>query len=157
MGLDVQPQLIVGIELDEIVEYKTIENKYELHDTRSGEPTGKFETETQKLMICGDRQIDITKGLYIDDLCAYGDDTLFPDVEDFPYEDDVLGMFNLNTEGEHYIMGYCLLRFDALYGEHGETDIDSIIKAKENLEKTLKEKYNYEGPIKVFIDGGCGY
>jgi hypothetical protein len=157
MGLDVNPHLIVGIRLDEIVEYKDESVTYELHDTRTGKKTGKTETEKKRFMICGDRKIEIGERLYIDNLC-YGEDALLQGVEDYPSNSDTLGLFDINYDSEaDYILGFSLLKVNAMQGENGELDFKYLLAKKEELRIILEAKFGYKGEITLFLDDGAGY
>jgi hypothetical protein len=154
MGISIHPSLILGVSVDEIVEFKNVSEKFELHDTRTGQPTGKFEYEHKHYVICGDKKHEYDGELYASDIA----EVLNDDVEDEAYNVGDYGVVTMNYDTDDYVLGKIILEFDAMYdASHATIDFEELEAAKKELAEKLKNDYNYTGPINVFIKSGVGY
>lgn len=147
MGVSINPSIIIGVDVDTFIKRETKEEKYELHDTRTGKPTGKFETERKTVLKCGDKTIDGDK-FYSDEIAN------LLGVEDNPYKSTALGMHTIDYDNEQHILGVKVLRVDGNYGENGEISFEDFLKYKEKVAVYLQEKFDYEGEVKVFLEAG---
>lgn len=156
MGVSVNPSVIIGISIAELISVRVEGDSYEEHDAR-GNKTGRVISEEKTFYVTkikGEEKTLETNGkFYIDELC----DLL--DVKEYPSKFNI-GLFSLKYEDaelEDYILGVSVASCDAMYGEIDAVNIGAVTDVIERVKKTIKETFDVNYEPKLYLDGGCSY
>lgn len=156
MGVSVKPSLIVGIKVNSIIEYQTEVETYEEH-TPKGEKTGKIINEENTYLIARVKnkrnKILVNGRLRIDDIAE------LLEVEDYPGKLR-FGLFSLTHQDytlDDFVLGIQILKCDAMVEESDRIPVSTLMLFGEEVKNIIKEKYNIDVTIEVFLHGGCSY
>jgi hypothetical protein len=156
MGVSVNPSLIVGVKVNNIIKYQTEVETYEEH-TPKGEKTGKIIKEENTYLIATVKnkvnKTLVNGRLHTDDISE------LLEVEDYPGKLR-FGLFSL-TPGDYtlddFVLGIQILKCDAMVGESDRIPVSTLMVFSEEVKNIIKKTYNIDVTIEVFLDGGCSY
>jgi hypothetical protein len=149
MGMSINPSVIIGVNADKILEYEEKIEKFELHDERTGKPTGKFRTDRVNYVSFGNKSLEYNGSVSSWEIC----EELLSDLEDSPNIRE-FGLHTLNYGNNTMVFGIKVLTADGNYGEIDETSLERLEIEKGEVVEILKQHYNYTGPVSVYLDSG---
>ena len=146
MGCTIFSQLFIGVSLDKIASVETSEQKFELHDTRTGEKTGKFEKEVSKVLrVIGKPDSKIS------DSRIYSDQIEFKNKE----FDEIKG-YDCNYEGGSDELGVYFVGVEIAKTPYDQSDSSVInqrdLSAKfEHTKSLFKDEFGYDGDLELIV------
>jgi hypothetical protein len=139
MSVDHVGYLVVGVALNEILEYKTIKSEVTRYDTKTGKPYKAFDTENKHYFF--GKELDEEP----DDLEYWIEDKL--DLDLVSLGSDFVDPY------EGYVVGKEMCEADNC--EANSADINELVKVRNEIQIQL-EKYGFKGSVEVWLVHYCG-
>ncbi len=144
MGVSVTPRIVIGVKSSELVKSELEDDEFEIHDERSGNPTGRFKIETTKIIyVANNPKKRVKDEGYIDTVS----DLL--GIEESPYNGKFgfhATAYETNDYLETGIVGICISDLDdVMYGGgFNMFDSNEILEVVNQVKTTIKEKYGVD-------------
>lgn len=149
MGVSVTPKIVIGVKSSVLVKSEFDDDEFEIHDER-GNPTGRFKTETTKIIYLANNPKKRVKDEgYVDTVS----DLL--DVVESPYNGKFgfhPSAYETNDYLETGIVGICISDLDNVMYGNGLNIFESseIVEVITQVKTRIKEKYGVDVSPKLY-------
>lgn len=156
MSVTTKSYLIAGVLASEVFKISSkIIDQYEIHDQKTGMPTGTFNKGTTVYNLH-----DLNGKLILENVKHILQDNIFPFDDWDETQMTKFGMCVIDYEASedlnNIILGIVLKEVDGYYNEIESISINELQKYIEVVETHLI-KYGFTGEIKIFLQSYCAY